>query len=260
MIPAPRAIGWTVLGVIVMLWPHTKLFDFTLSISIVALILLVTKSFQAGKFFVLTSLPFLLPLVIIHGLFNVQFPTDAKIWLVPYRSEGVNFALSIFCNLSVLLALAAAWSQASRDEVLEWMAARRIPVFALGVMVQSVAMASLIEKRGRSVLKAQMARGIRTGPNLVYRLSALPTVILPVVTSLINESDQRATALWSRGFLEYELIHAHFISGTRVASCRTPRRGRRGPRSWTTTADGGWSNKRSCSLPVVLNVKGLSVN
>lgn len=214
--PPARALGWTVVGIAVAVWSPGPLIDLTLAISIVGLTLLSTARLQPAKFFIATSLPFLVPLLVIHGSLNPQFPTDAKIWLVPYRSEGVNFAVSIYSTLAVLLALAAAWAQINRDELFDWMVARRVPVFLLGVMAQSIAMVVLIEKRGRAVFKAQTARGIPTGPDWMHRLRALPSIILPVVTSLINEADQRGTNLWSRGFLEYEFV-AENVPFARIA-------------------------------------------
>jgi len=204
MIPPVRALGWTALGGTIVMCSSDRLVHFSLAVSIVALTVASTKSLKTIKTFVTISLPLLVPLILIHGLVNPQFEMNARMWSVPYRQEGITFALSVYSNLAVFLAIATGWANVNRDEFFDWMVACRVPVFLVGLVGQSIAMVILIEKRGRAVLKAQTARGIPTGPNWRHRLRALPSVILPVVTSLINEADQRSTALWSRGFLEYE--------------------------------------------------------
>jgi energy-coupling factor transporter transmembrane protein EcfT len=204
MMTPPQILGWTLLGVILMIWHFSAVFQLEVAVSIILLGLLSTRRLNILKFFLSASAPFLLPLLIMHGLLNAQFPIDAHLWIIPYRLQGLRFALYTFCDLAVLLALASAWSLASRDDLLEWLASRQAPIFILGILAQSIAMLSLIERRSRAVLKAQTARGIRTGPEFIYRVRAYPSIVLPVITSLINESGHRATALWSRGFLEYQ--------------------------------------------------------
>jgi energy-coupling factor transport system permease protein len=203
MIPPARALAWTVLGVIVAVSSADPTIKLSFAVSIVALTAVSIKHWRSVKSFGAVSLPLLVPLLLIHSLVNPQFEIDGKIWVVPLRTQGFVFAIAVYSNLAVFLAIAIAWWQVNRDEFFDWMVARRVPVLLVGLVAQSMAMVTLIEKRGRAVFKAQTARGIPTGPNWRYRFRALPSVVLPVVTSLINEADQRSTVLWSRGFLQH---------------------------------------------------------
>jgi energy-coupling factor transporter transmembrane protein EcfT len=149
------------------------------------------------------SAPLLIPLVLIHGLINPHYEPSNIAATIPFRPEGVEFAISIYSAISIFLAVAVSWLQVKSDEFFEWLVAHRFPILAVGLVSQSIAMVKLVEKRGKAVYQAQTARGIPTGPSLFYRVRALPSVILPVITSLINEAEHRSIALWSRGFLQF---------------------------------------------------------
>lgn len=214
MIPPARALGWTVLGAVFALASADSAVKFSFAVSVVLLTVVSVRRLQPVKPFVMISLPLFVPLMLIHGLVNPQFEIESNIWSVPLRPQGVAFALSVYSGLSIFLAIAVACLQVNRNEFFDWMVARRVPVFLVGLVAQSMAMVTLIEKRSRAVFKAQTARGIPTGPNWGHRIKALPSIVLPVITSLINEADQRSTALWSRGFLEYRFAAKETPFGT----------------------------------------------
>ena len=206
MIPAIRIVGWTIFGIIVTLWPSNALLKFIFSFSVIILTIFCTKNVKAGKYFIITTLPLIIPLVIIHGVINQQFPVTTTVLSIPYRHSGIIFAFAIYCNLMVILSIATAWTKMNKDDLFELLIFCHFPIVIIGIVAQAFAIATFIEKRGKAVYKAQTARGIRTGPGFIYHVRALPSVILPVVTSLLNEADHRSIALWSRGFLEYEFI------------------------------------------------------
>jgi energy-coupling factor transport system permease protein len=203
MMPPARALAWTVLGGVVAVSSADLAVKLSFAASVVALTAISSRNWRNVKSFSALSLPLLVPLLLIHSLVNPQFKMDSKLLSVPLRTQGFVFAISVYANLAIFLAIAIAWWQVNRDEFFDWMVARRVPVFLVGLVAQSMAMVTLIEKRGMAVFKAQTARGIPTGPNWLHRFRALPSIVLPVITSLINEADQRSTVLWSRGFLQH---------------------------------------------------------
>lgn len=205
MIPPIRVIGWTILGLIVMVYPWSAIYKFIFSAFVVAFTMFCTKKIQPGKYFTIVTFPLLIPLIIIHGIINPKFSISFWFWFVPYRPGGIEFGFLTYCNLAVIMAIATAWTQINRDDLFEWLVAQKVPMILIGITAQAFAMVTFIDKRGRAVFKAQTARGIRTGPSWMYRIKALPSIILPVVTSLVNEADQRSVALWSRGLLNYKI-------------------------------------------------------
>lgn len=205
-LPPSRAIGWSVLGLTASIASSHILFDFLLAASILILLMLSTKKLSPFKAFISLSGPFFIPLLLIHVIVNPQFVVTNKIWLVPFRYDGLIFSLEVYSNLAVYLAVAICWWHVDRDYMVDWLSARNAPFFLIGLTMQASAMVPIIEKRGLAVLKAQTARGIATGPNLIHRLKAFPTIILPVITSLINEAEHRSVSLWSRGFGKYKFI------------------------------------------------------
>ena len=205
-IPPARAIGWSVFGLTASIIYSHIMFDFTLAGSILVLLMLSIKKWKPLKSFIALSGPFFIPLLLIHVIVNPQFEITEKIWWIPYRYDGLVFSLEVYSNLAVYLAIAICWWHVDRDYMVDWIAARNAPFFLIGLIMQASAMVPIIEKRGSAVLRAQTARGIATGPQFTHRLKAFPTIILPVITSLINEVEHRSVTLWSRGFGKYKFM------------------------------------------------------
>ena len=199
-----RAIGWTGVCLLLALFSPSVQFDFVAAISVIFLIMVSTRSLRAARGFVSLSIPFFLPLLIIHGIINPQYEQSRFFWGIPIRAEGISFALSVFSNLSIFLAVAIGWWNVERDYFVDWLIARKVPNVLIGVITQASAMIPIIERRGSAVLRAQTARGIPTGPKFRHRIRALPSILLPVITSLMNEANHRSYALWSRGFGQYQ--------------------------------------------------------
>jgi len=204
--PPARAIGWGVLGLTASIISSHIAFDFVLAGSILVHLMMSIRKWSPLKAFTTLSGPFFIPLLLIHVIVNPQFTITNHIWLIPYRYDGLIFSLEVYSNLAVYMAIAICWWHVDRDFMVDWLAARNAPFFIIGLIMQASAMVPIIEKRGVAVLRAQTARGIATGPSFIHRLKAFPTIILPVITSLINEAEHRSVALWSRGFGKYKFV------------------------------------------------------
>jgi len=195
-----RAVGWTIICSSLSLFSSLIIFELSITLSLILVILISTMSIKVITRFIILSAPFLIPLLLIHGVINPQFEQTSLFFLMPIRNDGILFAVSTYANISVFLALAINWWHVDRDNMIDWLIARKIPSIFICLIAQSAAMIPLIERRGFSVLRSQNARGIPTGPNLFHRIKAIPSIILPVITSLMNEADHRSYTLWSRGF------------------------------------------------------------
>ncbi len=171
-----------------------------LSLSALFLVQGKNRARSAATFFRWT-VPFVLPLLLIHGVVNANYP--ARTWivdLIPWRPEGFRFGFGISLNLLLFSTIGAYWLTVSRDDVTDDLVRWRLPGWAVLFLSQGIAMAALLERRIESVYLAQRARGIPVGPGILARLRAFPSVLLPAVVSTLVEADSRVPALVSRGF------------------------------------------------------------
>ncbi len=159
------------------------------------------RSSKPIKLFLKVSLPLAIPIIVTHGVLNPTYPIDLHLFeLIPVRKEGLKFAFGIVRQVSILITLSSIWLLASPSELLDWLISRRCPLLLYGTFAQALATIKLMERRGQAIYRAQQARGIKVGPDLLHRLKALPSVVLPVIISALNENERKTFALTSRGF------------------------------------------------------------
>jgi energy-coupling factor transport system permease protein len=190
----------TLLGFILVLFPRNSS-DFLFVLLSLVITCSTSQSLKPVRVFLKFALPIMVPVLLIHTLINPMFPVREYFFnFLPFRPRGLDFSISISQQISVLLAVSTMWMFTCRDELLDWLVARNFPLTICMTFAQAISIISLIERRGNAVYKAQQARGIATGPGIVKRVKALPFVMLPVIATVINETEWRATALVSRGF------------------------------------------------------------
>jgi energy-coupling factor transporter transmembrane protein EcfT len=193
----------TICGLVVL---HT-----TISLALYAALLslaLVFSTRRLGPLWIIAKwvLPFLVPLLIIHGFLNASFP--ANYWLfdfLPLRKEGLEYGVAVSLNVLVLAQVAIFWLQTSQDEVVEAFIRMRLPLWAVLFASQSIAVASLVEIRLSKTYLAQRARGIRVGPSMLARIRAFPSVLIPAAVTTLLEAENRVPALVSRGFGSFQI-------------------------------------------------------
>ena len=152
-------------------------------------------------------LPFCLPLLVIHGFLNSGFAVSIRIWgVIPWRPAGFDYGISMSLRILLIGVAAAFWAQTRRDEVVEYLIRRRLPLWIVLFLAQSVAVGAVIERRVLRVYQAQQARGIRVGPDLLSRVRAFPAILIPAVVTTLLEADARAPALTSRGFGASQIV------------------------------------------------------
>ncbi len=195
-----RATGWTVAGLAFAYVQSNIVAELLISGSILVSVIFLTRKFKSLVTFWGLSVPFLVPLILLHGFVNPNFTADDSVLGLPFRHSGMNFAISVYSDLAIFFSVAIAWMNVNRDHAFDWLASRPLPTTLLAILFQAISISVLVGKRAQSVHRAQMARGLAVGPGFVRRLRAFPSVILPVVTSLINEAEHRSTTLWTRGF------------------------------------------------------------
>ncbi|MGJ5196570.1 MULTISPECIES: energy-coupling factor transporter transmembrane component T [unclassified Bradyrhizobium] len=147
------------------------------------------------------SLPFVMPLLVIHGVLNRSYPVDSwLLGLIPLRFEGAIYAVEVSLKIVLLAAVASYWFHTRRDDLADGLMRLKLPLSVVMFASQSVAVAATIERRVKKVYLAQQARGISVGPGFFTRIKALPSILVPVVVSTFLEAEGRIPALVSRGF------------------------------------------------------------
>lgn len=172
----------------------------TLGLFLVCLLaLLGLNSWRLVKIAALFSLPFLIPLAIVHGILNPAFTPTSVLGPIPFRWDGFVYAALVSARIIGLTIIAVAWRAVDPDAALDFFTRLRTPLSLIILVAATFSTVTALEYRIRAVKEAQQARGLPIGPALVSRLKAVPALVLPVVTSTLVDASQRGAMLSSRG-------------------------------------------------------------
>lgn len=158
------------------------------------------RSFAPAAFLIKVTLPLAVPLLLIHGVLNPQFPADRAIWSgVPIRTEGFTFATVISSRLLIAAAAMSIWRYTKGTEVIGFCNRLGLPpLFITGIAV-SIASVALVQRKANAVYLAQQARGMRLRGSLLRRALSLPKLVIPVAVATIVEGSERGAVIESRG-------------------------------------------------------------
>jgi energy-coupling factor transport system permease protein len=180
-----------------------------LVLSIVLLALVVAAGVARPVLAVLVAIgtPLALSLVTIQGLFYPENETVLVSFGVPvieslaFYVEGVEFALLVLFRLTVLMIALLGTIVTTHPKRLT------IALMEKGVSnkIAYVFMAALqfvpqMQRRAKSILAAQQARGLDTTANLRRRIRSYVALMAPLLIGTLIATETRALALESRGF------------------------------------------------------------
>jgi energy-coupling factor transporter transmembrane protein EcfT len=148
----------------------------------------------------LWTLPFAVPLFVIHGVLNPAYAITWDAGWIPVRADGIAFAAVITGRLCLVAAAASAWRGIPRLQLIALAQALRLPDSVTVTIASAASATAVVDKRIQNVLLAQQARGLETRPGVRRRIGALLTVGLPVVTTTIVDAHHRGAVVASRGF------------------------------------------------------------
>lgn len=180
-----------------------------LLLSIALLALVIASGVARPVLAVLAAIgtPLALSLVIIQGLFYPENETVLVAFGVPvidslaFYVEGVEFALLVLFRLTVLMIALLGTIVTTHPKRLT------IALMEKGVSnkIAYVFMAALqfvpqMQRRARSILEAQQARGLDTSASIPRRLRSYVALMAPLLIGTLIATETRALALESRGF------------------------------------------------------------
>ena len=172
-----------------------------LAVGLIAITVGLLRSIRPVASMIRLSLTFVIPVLLIHGVLNPQFPVTTKILdFIPLRQDGFTFGSHVATRVIVIFVLGALWLSIDRDKFVNDLISLRVPLPVVLLCSQAVAVASTMQRRAHAIYDAQQARGIKVGPGVFTRISALPKVMLPLFVAVISDAYARADILATRGF------------------------------------------------------------
>lgn len=158
----------------------------------------VGRSFLAG----LKPIVYLsLFILIVQAFFLAGSETVWQAGFLRIRSEGLASGLRLcFSILSIAGIFLWFFRTTENSEIMAALEARNVDRRIPFLILSSIQVVSLLQRRARIILNAQQARGIETQGNLILRMKAFIPAFVPVILSAITSSEEQALALEARGF------------------------------------------------------------
>jgi energy-coupling factor transporter transmembrane protein EcfT len=148
-----------------------------------------------------TVWPFLLSLLVVQGFFYPGSRVLFALGPFHFKLEGVAFALLFSTRLLVGLGAALLLLQTTRmDHLMLALTQSGVSGQIAYIVVTALQIIPRFQARGRAIVDAQRARGLRTEGSLPKRARALWYLIPPLLLTSLMETDARAVALDARGF------------------------------------------------------------
>lgn len=156
---------------------------------------------RLGRRLIAWTAPFVLPLIVIHGVLNAQFPVTSW-WLdtIPIRSAGLAFGNDLAVRVLLFSVVAAYWLSVDRDDMVEALMRRRLPTPLIMLVMQGFVMGRLVQERIQAIHLAQRARGIPVSSSFARRMASIPALLVPVVVGTFVEAEARVPVLLAHGY------------------------------------------------------------
>ncbi len=155
---------------------------------------------RAVKRLLLTMTPIGVALVVVHGLL-IQRPDHTDIGLVAISPDGLDYALRVFMRVAAMLMATLLFVTTTHPaDMLKALDQRGVPP-GIGYLVASPLL--LIEPfsdRAKAIRDAQRVRGLDITGSWKARITALPVLLMPLITLALSDLDQRASILSGRAF------------------------------------------------------------
>jgi energy-coupling factor transport system permease protein len=152
--------------------------------------------------FLLALIPITISLILVQGFFFPQ-AEDVLFTIGPlaFKSEGLYFGAVIITRLALILmaTLILVRTTVPADLALA-LTQIGIPREIAYIILSAMQLVPRMRAKAESITNAQRARGLATEGNVVVRIRALFPLIAPLITSALQETEERALALEVRAF------------------------------------------------------------
>ncbi len=173
---------------------------FLINIFLLAFLGRISKEFVKG--IIVTMTPIAIWFLIIHGIINPAGTTILfKIWFIPFRKEGLLFALNFGSKLITIVSYFYFFIISTYPgDVVSSFSKIGLP-YKIGFLINSsLQMLPLMQRRAGKILEAQESRGLNIKGKLKDRFKAYVPLIIPLIIGSLMEAYERVLAIEIRGF------------------------------------------------------------
>ncbi len=166
----------------------------------IALTSIATRSGHVIRVALALSLPFTIPLLIIHGILNPEYAETYSVFeFMPIRSQGLEFAATIGGRLAVVSAVGISAASVRMLDGIRLAIQLGCPRSIVLSFAMSLSLLKEVRRRAGGAYEAQQSRGMPVRSSVIRRALTLPTLVIPIVVSSIVDGFQRARLLEVRG-------------------------------------------------------------
>lgn len=137
-----------------------------------------------------------LPLLLVHGVLNPQFPTAATIGPLNWRPAGAWHVVDVSQRLALLFAAVVVWEGVPRLTLVGLVVRSGLPAPLVLALAYSVALVGQLQRRVSYIHESLLSRGLFDGPRVRARGLALIAMTVPMIaiglTEAVARSDARA--------------------------------------------------------------------
>ena len=186
---------------LVLLSPRWGGTAYTASLILILLLAQWRDGSGLGRRMLAWTAPMVLPLLLVHGVLNAQFPVTSW-WLdiVPIRGAGLVFGYDLAVRVLLFSVVAAYWLSVDSDALVEALLRLRLPAPLIMLAMQGFVMGRLVRERVDAIYLAQRARGIPVSASLAQRIGSMPALLIPVVVGTFVEGEARIPVLLAHGY------------------------------------------------------------
>jgi energy-coupling factor transporter transmembrane protein EcfT len=153
------------------------------------------------------SLPFLLPLLFIHGFLNPSFLKNIHfLYHINISAEGLKYGFTIFSRILMLTVSIAVWRNLHFEEAIDDLLSLSFPPAILMTFLICASTLKQISHKITSVYIAQQARGIKVGPGIFKRISSFPKVLIPIIVSTLVDCYSCGELMTNRGMGMFPIV------------------------------------------------------
>ncbi len=173
---------------------------FLINVFFLAYLAKIEKEFVKG--ITIVMLPIAVWFLIIHGIVNPAGKTILfKIWFIPFRKEGLLFALNFGSKLVTIISYFYFFIITTYPgDIVGSFSKIGLPYKAGFLINSSLQMLPLMQRRAEKILEAQEARGLKVKGKLKDRFKAYTPLIIPLILGALMEAYERVLAIEIRGF------------------------------------------------------------
>ncbi|MCX5496682.1 energy-coupling factor transporter transmembrane component T [Kaistia dalseonensis] len=167
----------------------------------------VALSFAMGvgprvtKRLVITMLPLLVALLVVHGFLVSRPDFIPLVGPLTYSPTGLEYAAQVVTRIGAMLTASLIFVTTTHPgDILKSLDQRGVSPGVSYLIASPLLLIEPFSERAKAIRDAQRARGLDLTSTFKARFKALPALLIPLITLALSDLDHRASILNSRAF------------------------------------------------------------